>query len=78
MSTIELKSMINEGLSNIDDITFLQSIYNLIESRFDETMYYLNSDQALRVEETKIDFITGLTLKNETLIEDIENRLNSK
>ncbi|GAB1371875.1 hypothetical protein MASR1M45_19370 [Candidatus Kapaibacterium sp.] len=78
MSTIELKSMINEGLSNIDDITFLQSIYNLIESRFDETMYYLNSDQALRVEETKIDFITGLTLKNETLIEDIENWLNSK
>jgi uncharacterized protein with FMN-binding domain len=70
--------MINEGISNIEDISFLQSIHNLIESRFDDKIYYLSNDQILRVEETQIDFITGQTLTNDTVIEEIESWLNSK
>lgn len=36
MSTIELKNMISSRLNSIEDINFLQSIHNLIESRLDE------------------------------------------
>jgi len=73
MSTIELKNMISNGLTPIEDLEFLLSIHNLIESRVEDQIYILSEEQSLRIEETRIDFLTGKTVSNEEVIEGIEN-----
>ena len=73
MSTIELKNMISSRLNSIEDFNFLQSILNLIESRIGEKIYFLSEEQKLRVEEARIDFVTGNTLTNDDVIEEIGN-----
>jgi len=78
MSTVELKNKISSRLTTIEDLNFLQSIHNLIESRFDDTIYYLSQQQKLRVEEARLDFVTGKTLTNDEVVKEIGNWLNSK
>lgn len=36
-------------------------------------IYFLNEEQKLRVEEARIDFVTGNTLTNDDVIEEIGN-----
>lgn len=78
MSTIELKNRISSRLTTIEDFSFLQSIHNLIESRFDDKIYKLSEQQKLRVEDARIDYITENTQTNDEVLEEIGNWLNSK
>lgn len=53
-------------------------INNLIKSRDDDQIYILSEEQKFRIEDARIDFLTGKTISNEEVIEGIGNWLNTK
>ena len=50
MSTIELRNSILEQLNRIDDVSFLNSIKTIVESKASEKTYQLSENEKKRVE----------------------------
>ena len=78
MSTIELRHVISEYLSQIDDISFLKAIKTIIESKATDQVYKLTPDQKKRVEMGREQFQNGKTIPQEELKIEIDQWLNSK
>lgn len=51
MSTIELRNSILEQLSHINDVSFLNAIKIIVESKASEKIYQLSGNENKRVEE---------------------------
>jgi hypothetical protein len=78
MGTIELRHVISEYLSQIDDISFLKAIKTIIESKATDQVYKLTPDQKKRVEMGREQFQNGKTIPQEELKIEIDQWLNSK
>lgn len=78
MSTIELRHMITEHLSHIDDISFLNAIKTIIESKASESIYKLSDHQKERVELARKQLKSGQTISNDDLQKEVGQWLNSK
>lgn len=78
MSTIELRHIITEYLTHIDDASFLNAIKTIIESKASEGTYTLSDFQKKRVEEGREQARKGQTVSNENLKQEIDQRLNTK
>ncbi len=50
MSTIELRHIIAEQLSHIDDVSFLNAIKTIIDSKVSEGIYKLSDYQKNRID----------------------------
>ena len=78
MSTVELRHIIIEKLSHIDDISFLKAIKTIVESKADEKVYQLSDFQKKRVESSREQLKKGQTISNEALNKEVLQWLNSK
>ena len=78
MSTIELKHVITEYLTHIDDASFLNAIKIIIESKVADSTYILSDLQKKRIEMGREQFKNGETITNESLELEIDQWLNSK
>ncbi len=78
MSTIELRHVISEYLSQIDDISFLKAIKTIIESKVSDQVYRLTPDQKKRVERGREQLQNGKTIPQEELKKEIDQWLSSK
>ena len=78
MSTVELRHIIIEKLSNIDDISFLKAIKTIVESKADEKVYQLSDFQKKRIEANREQVKKGQTISNEALNKEVLQWLNSK
>ena len=78
MSTIELRHIIIEKLSSIDDISFLKAIKTIVESKADEKVYRLSDFQKKRIEASREQAKKGQTISNEALNKEVLQWLNSK
>ena len=78
MSAIELRHLISEYISQIDDISFLTAIKTIIESRVSDPVYKLNPDQKKRIELGREQLQNGKTIPQEELQKEIYLWLNSK
>jgi len=78
MSTVELRHIIIEKLSNIDDISFLKAIKTIVESKADEKVYQLSDFQKKRIEANREQVKKGQTISNEALNNEVLQWLNSK
>jgi len=78
MSTIELRHMITEHLSHIDDVPFLNAIKTIIESKASESIYKLSDHQKERVELARKQLKSGQTISNDDLQKEVDQWLNSK
>jgi hypothetical protein len=78
MSTIELRHIIIEKLSLIDDASFLKAIKTIIESKVSEKVYKLSDFQKNRIESGREQLRKGQTISNDVLQKEIGQWLNTK
>ncbi|MDA3906456.1 MAG: hypothetical protein PF484_10305 [Bacteroidales bacterium] len=78
MSTIELRQVIMEYLTHIDDASFLNAIKTIIESKVSEGTYMLSDYQKKRIEEGRDQIMKGKTISNESLKLEIDQWLSTK
>ncbi|MCX6219465.1 MAG: hypothetical protein NTZ69_00565 [Bacteroidia bacterium] len=78
MSTIELRHVITEYLTHIDDASFLNAIKTIIESKVSEGTYMLSDFQKKRIEEGREQIQKGQTISNESLKHEIDQWLSTK
>lgn len=78
MSTIELRHIITEQLSHIDDVSFLNAIKTIIESKVSEVTYKLSDFQKKRIDLARQQLKSGQTISNEDLQKEVDQWLSSK
>lgn len=78
MSTIELRQVIAEYLTHIDDASFLNAIKTIIESKVSEGTYKLSDFQKKRIESGREQLKKGQTISNESLTNEIDQWLSTK
>jgi hypothetical protein len=78
MSTIELRHIIIEKLSLIDDTTFLKAIKTIVESKVSERVYKLSDFQKNRIEAGREQLRKGQTISNDVLQKEIGQWLSTK
>ena len=78
MSTIELRQVITEYLSHIDDASFLNAIKTIIESKVSEGSYKLSDYQKKRIENGREQLKKGQTISNDSLKLEINQWLSTK
>ncbi len=78
MSTIELRHAISEYLKYIDDVSFLNAIKTIIESKVSEETYSLSDFQKKRIEKGRKQLSKGQTISNESVKQEIDQWLSTK
>jgi len=78
MSTIELRHLITEYLSHIDDVSFLNAIKTIIESKVSDGVYKLSDFQKKRIELGNEQIQKGETISDEVVQKEIDQWLASK
>jgi len=78
MSTIELRHIIIEKLSQIDDVSFLKAIKTIVESKANEDVYKLSDFQKKRIKESREQVKLGQTISNDALQKEIKEWLSTK
>jgi hypothetical protein len=78
MSTIELRHIIIEKLSLIEDASFLKAIKTIVESKADEKVYQLSDFQRKRISASREQIKNGQTISNEAVNKEVLQWLNSK
>ena len=75
MSTLELRHIINEHLSHIDDVSFLNALKTIIESKASDSIYKLSDYQKDRIDMARDQLKKGQTISNDVLQEEIDQWL---
>ena len=78
MSTIELRHIIIEHLSLIDDDSFLNAIKTIIESKVSEGEYKLSDFQKKRIDSARADIRQKNTISHNDLQRELDQWLNTK
>jgi hypothetical protein len=78
MGTIELRHIITEKLSHIDDVSFLNAIKTIIESKVPEGTYKLSDYQKNRIDSARQQLKNKQTISHDDLQKEIDQWLSSK
>jgi hypothetical protein len=78
MGTIELRHIITERLSQIEDVTFLNAIRTIIESKVSEGTYKLSDYQKNRIDSARQQLKNKQTISHDDLQKEINLWLSSK
>ena len=78
MSTVELRHIITEHLSHIDDASFLNAIKTIVESKASEGEYKLSEFQKERIDVARNELMQKKTISHKDLQKEIDQWLNTK
>lgn len=78
MSTVELRHIIIEHLSQIDDPSFLNAIKTIIETKISSGIYKLSDFQIDRVNSARNNLQNGKTISHDELQNEINQWLEEK
>ena len=78
MSAIELRELIINQLSHINDISFLKAIKTIIDSKAEEEVYKLSDYQKERIRIGREQLVKGQTISHDEVQKEIEQWLLSK
>jgi len=78
MSTIELRHIISEHLSHIEDVSFLNALRTIVETKVSEGIYKLSDYQKKRIDSARQQLKKGQTISHEDLQKEIDQWLSSK
>ena len=76
MSTIELRHIIAEQLSHIDDVSFLNAIKTIIDSKVSEGIYKLSDYQKNRIDTARQQLKNKQTISHNDLQKEIDQWLS--
>ena len=78
METLELRHIITEKLTHIDDVSFLNAIKTIIESKVSEGTYKLSDYQKNRIDSAREQVKNKQTISHDDLQKEIGQWLSSK
>lgn len=78
MNSLELKNILIQRISEINDINFLKALKTIIEFRSDQQVMQLTPEQKKDLEESIKDYEQGMTIDSETLNEEFTKWQNGK
>ena len=78
MSNTELRNIIINHLSQIEDQSFLNALKTIIESKVHEDIYELNDQQKSRLKKARKDIKDGNTISHDDLQKEIDQWLNTR
>jgi hypothetical protein len=78
MSTIELRHIITEHISHIDDLPFLNALKTIIESKVTEGIFTLSEYEKKRIDLARQDLKMGKTIEHEDLQKELNRWLNAR
>jgi len=78
MGTIELRHIITERLSHINDVSFLNAIKTIIESKVSDETYKLSDYQKIRIDLARQQLKNRQTISHDVLQKEIDQWLSSK
>ncbi len=78
MGTVELRQIIAEHLSHIDDPAFLDAIKTIVESKVAEGEYKLSDYQKSRLASARAELKQKQTVSHEELQKEIDQWLGTK
>jgi len=78
MNTIELRHIINEKISLIDDESFLAAIKTILDSKLSSTIYKLSDFQKERIRLGREQLKNGQAISNDDLQLEIDQWLSIK
>ena len=78
MNTVELKHMINQRISLIDDEPFLVAIKTILDTKVTSSIYKLSDFQKERISLGREQLKNGQVISNEDLQSEIDQWLGTK
>ncbi|MBK6964899.1 MAG: hypothetical protein IPH20_13400 [Bacteroidales bacterium] len=78
MTTIELKNILIHKISGIDDVSFLNAIKTIIETKSQSIIYKTSPEQQQNIAEGMEQFANGEFFTNEKLESDIDKWFEEK
>ncbi len=78
MTTIELKNLLIHRISEISDISFLEAIRTILDSKSESIALPLSVEQRDEILASKKEIEQGLSIENSALENEIAGWLNAK
>lgn len=78
MTAIQLKKLLVDRISEINDVSFLKAIKTILDSKTDTEVLRLTEDQMQEIMESKKEIQKGLFINNETLDKKVAKWANAK
>lgn len=78
MSTVELRHIIAEQLSQIEDVTFLEAIKTIIDSKISGGIYQLSDFQKERIDCARVELKNYQTISHNEVQKEINKWLKEK
>ncbi len=78
MSTIELKNLLIQRISEIQDKSFLEAIRTILDSKADSKTILLTSEMTDEIMASKKEIADGLFMENDSLEKEISVWLDKK
>lgn len=78
MNSIELRHIINDRISLIDDESFLSAIKTILDSKVSSAVYKLSDFQKERIDSGREQLKNGNAISNDDLQSEISKWLNTK
>jgi hypothetical protein len=78
MTAIELKTILIHRISEINDISFLKAIKTILDSKAEERVLQLTSEQLGKIIASKKQIEQGLFIENDELEKEVTEWLNAK
>lgn len=78
MNSIELRQIINDQLSRINDLNFLNAVKTIIESKLSGGIYQLSDFQKDRIEIARQQLKDKMSISHEVLQKEIDQWLKTK
>ncbi|HEX5167541.1 MAG TPA: hypothetical protein VFW11_00100 [Cyclobacteriaceae bacterium] len=78
MSTVELKNILIHRISEITDVSFLEALKTILDSKSESTVLTLTNEQRNEILASKKEIEQGLYIENSDLEKEINGWLNAK
>jgi len=78
MTTLEIKKQIIQKLQSIDDISFLEAVKKIIDTKAEEEVFYINEELEKKLVERDKNMDEGNTIENDDVFNETEKWLNER
>lgn len=78
MTVIDIRNQIIQKLQEINDISFLEAVKTIIDSKSDKEVFYINDEMEQKLLERRSKIANGNLFKNDTVFKEAEEWLEGK
>lgn len=78
MTAISLKTSLVDKISNIEDVSFLQALITIVDSKAQNPSYQFSESQIEKIQQSREQFLKGEIIENDVLMSNLDKWLDSK